>query len=331
MTDAQIRDAARRVRCGEPPPDPVIDVLRDAVRASLSKIRLPDALSPYGHFGADVHEDLLNDWLTARLLVGGGLLKLLDRAADARGLRAMAEQNFYQWLLNARPRSYSQNIYRRMVDKLGENSDRFHVVHHAQRRQHQGWALVEQGSPPLFAGTDDDLKAAATAAGHISLVRYSPNAKKLDPLVSTPELMRFCEVVMRQTAAAHTPETLLRALATRLELAPVHADSIEELAEAGSELGAEEVDVDESIDLRDTAIAVIAQILNPRVAEVIVATERRGEQGKDLAERLGVSPATVASDRKAVILLCTRFAENLDAAARLLKEVVDLLYEGADG
>jgi DNA-binding NarL/FixJ family response regulator len=331
MTDAQIRDAARRVRRGDPPPDALVDLLRDAVHASLSKIRLPDAVSPYGHFGPDVHEDLLNDWLAARLLVGGGLLKLLDRAADARGLRAMAEQNFYQWLLNARPRSYAQNIYRRMVDKLAENPDRFHVVHEARRRQHEGWALVEQGSPPMFAGTDDDLKAAASAAGHIPLVRYSPDAKKLDPLVDTPELMRFCEVVIRQTAAAHTPETLMRALATRVELAPVDPDSIDELADAGQELGAEEVDVDESIDLHDTAIAVIAQITNPRVAEVIVATERRGEQGKNVAERLGVSPATVASDRKAVILLCTRFAEDLDAAARLLKEVVDLLYEGADG
>jgi DNA-binding NarL/FixJ family response regulator len=103
------------------------------------------------------------------------------------------------------------------------------------------------------------------------------------------------------------------------------------MAAAGHEPPDDEVDVDEHLDLRPAAINVIAQITNPRRAEVIVATERRGEAGKDVAARLGVSPATVTSDRRAVILLVTKVAENLDAASKLLKEVVDLLYEATDG
>lgn len=331
MTDRQLREAARRIRRGDDPPDYVIDALRDAVRATLAVIRLPDAVSPFGHFGDDVHEDLLNAWIAAKLLRAGALLKLLDKAKDVSGFQFMAEQSLYQWLLDARPRSYSANIYRRMVEKLEEHSDRFHVAHEAKKRQHRGWALVEHGSPDMFAGSDRDLTAAAMAAGEITLTIWSPGSKHLDPLVGSDELMRFCEAVMRALGAAVTPEVLMRALATRVDLGDVESKSIDEMAETGDEIADAEVDVDEALDLRATAINVIAQITNPRQAEVIVATERRGESGKDAAARLGVSPATVAADRKAVILLVTRFAENRDAASRLLKEVVDLLYEASDG
>ena len=331
MTDRQLREAARRVRQGEDAPGYVIDALRDAVVATLAVIRLPDAVSPFGHFGRDVHEDLLNAWIAARLLPAGGLLKLLDKAKDVSGFQFMAEQNFYQWLLNARPRSYSSNIYRRMVEKLEERSDRFHVVHDAKKRQHRGWALVAQGAPEMFAGSDRELTAAAMAAGDITLTIWSAGSKNLDPLVGSDELVRFCEVVMRALNAAVTPEILMRALAKRVDLADVAPESIDELAETGEEIADVGFDVDETLDLRPTAMNVIAQITSPRQAEVLVATERRGEAGKDVAARLGVSPATVASDRKAVILKVARFAESPDAASRLLKEVVDLLYEASDG
>lgn len=331
MTDRQLREAARRIRQGEDAPGYVIDALRDAVAATLTVIRLPDTVSPFGHFGRDVHEDLLNTWIAARLLPAGGLLKLLDKAKDVSGFQFMAEQNFYQWLLNARPRSYSSNIYRRMVDKLEEYPDRFHVVRDATKRQHRGWALVAQGAPEMFAGSDRELTAAAMAAGDITLTIWSVGSKNLDPLVGSDELMRFCEVVMRALDAAVTPEILMRALAARVDLADVAAESIDEMTETGEEIADVGFDVDEGLDLRPTAVNVIAQVTSPRQAEVIVATERRGEAGKDVAARLGLSPATVASDRKAVILLVARFAENPDAASRLLKEVVDLLYEESDG
>jgi hypothetical protein len=218
VTDRQLRDAARRLREREEIADYVIDALRDAVRATLAVIRLPDAVSPFGHFGADVHEDLLNSWIEARLLRNGGLLKLLDKSADACGFAAMAEQNFYHWLLNARPRSHASNIYRRMVDQLAADPARFHVVHDAARRQHKGWAPVEQGSPAMFAGSDRQLTAAAMAFGDIAVIRWSPDSKNLDPVVSSQQLMDFCESVMRTLAAALTPEMLMRALCTRLDL-----------------------------------------------------------------------------------------------------------------
>jgi DNA-binding NarL/FixJ family response regulator len=256
--------------------------------------------------------------------------KLVDKAKDRAGFQFMAEQSFYQWLLNARPRSYASNIYTRMVTKLEEHDDRFHVVHDAVTRQHRGWALVDQGAPAMFAGADRELVAAAMAAGDIQLTLYKPDSKNLDPLVGSDELMRFCEVVMRALGAAATPELLMRALAVRVDLAEIEPDSIDEMGEAGQEVAASADDVDETIDLRTMAINVIAQIINPRWAEVIVAIERRGEAGKDVAARLGVSAATVTSDRKNVVLLVTRSAENHDAS-RLLKEVVDLLYEASDG
>jgi hypothetical protein len=331
VTAQQLRDAARLIRDGHEVPEYVVDALGDAVRVTLGVIRLPDAVSPFGHFGVDVHEDLLNGWIESKLLPAGGMLKLLDKAKDVAGFQFMAEQNFYQWLLNARPRSYASNLYRRMVEKLAADPHRFHVVHEANKRQHRGWALVEQGTPAMFAGSDRELTAAAMAAGEIPVVRWSPDSKNLDPLISSNELMRFCEVVMRTLQAGVTAEMLMRALATRLDLADAAPQSLEELADAGEEVPDEDVDVDEELDLRPMAINVIARITNPRQAEVIVATERRGEAGKDVAERLGVSPATVTADRKAVILLVIGFAENRGAASRLLKEVVDLLYEACDG
>jgi hypothetical protein len=332
MTDRELRDAGRRLRRGEDPPGYLVDALRDAVRATMAIIRLPDAVSPYGHFGQDVHDDLCNGWIAAKLLRDGGILKLVDKAKDVSGFQFMAEQSFYQWLLNARPRSYSSNIYRRMVNKLEEQTDRFLLIRDAKRSQHRGWALVDQGAPAMFAGSDRELAAAAMTAGDIELKLWKPDSKNLDPLVGSDELMRFCEVVMRALDAAVTPEILMRALAMRVDLAEVDPDSIDEMGELGEEISAPtDIDIDEALDLRSAAINVITQITNPRWTEVIVATERRGEAGKDVAERLGVSPATVASDRKNVILLVARFAENLDAASRLLKEVVDLLYEASDG
>lgn len=333
MTERELRDSGRRLRRGEGPPRCLVDALREAVSATLAVIRLPDAVSPFGHFGSDVHADLLNSWLEDKLLNhgGAGLLKLVDKAKDRAGFQFMAEQSFYQWLLNARPRSYASNIYKRMVTKLEEQADRFHVVHDAARRQHRGWAVVDQGAPAMFGGSDRELVAAAMAAGSIQLTLYKPGSKNLDPLVGSDELMRFCEVVMCALQAAVTPEILMRALAMRVDLAEIDPDSIDEMGEAGGMLAAAADDVDEALDLRSMAINVITQLTNPRWAEVIVATERRGEAGKDVAARLGVSAATVTSDRRNVVLLVTQSAENHDAASTLLKEVVDLLYEASDG
>lgn len=333
MTERELRDAGRRLRRGEDPPRYLIDALRDAVTATLAVVRLPDAVSPLGHFGRDVHEDLLNSWLAEKLLKDerAGMLKMVDKAKDRAGFQFMAEQNFYQWLLNARPRSYASNIYKRMVTKLEERTDRFRIVHPAARRQHRGWALVDQGAPAMFAGSDRDLIAAAMAAGDIELKLYRADSTNLDPLVGSDELMRFCEIVIRTLGAAVTPEILMRALAMRVDLAEIDPDSIEAMSEGGEEVAAATADVDESIDLKSMAISVIVEITNPRWAEVIVATERCGETGKDVAARLGVSAATVTSDRKNVVRMVTQRAENRDAASRLLKKVVDLLYEASDG
>jgi DNA-binding NarL/FixJ family response regulator len=325
MTAEQLRQAARQLRGGEEIPTELLDALRAAVSSTVRSGRLPNSLSPYGHWGDDIVEELLQSWLADKLLLHSALLALLDRARSPAAFGSMARRSFYHWLLSTRPRSEASNIYSRLVAALEDHPEQFRVAVEASERQHRWWALADDQDAVPFAGDDRNLAAAAMAAGELAIVRYSTSSR-LSPVISSAQLLRYCQAVMAALSAALTPALLMRALATRVDLGDVRDVALEE-----GRVTHEDVlgDPAGQLELRESALAVLGQ-LTPRQAEILLATERGDETGAQLAQRLECSPATISNEQRRVGNLIDQLTADDAERTSLLKKLVDLLYEGSD-
>ncbi len=321
VTDGELRAARRQLRSGGQPAAPVLAELRHVVRWMVRGGGLPPSYAPYGMWDDEAEDELFQGWLAERLLAGGGLQSLLDRARTPAALRRMSERSLRQWLLNRRARSQTQNLYWR-TSKLLREDERFICVREAARPADAWWSLCDREDVPEWTGDDRRLLAVAWSLGDFQVIRYKADARKLSPLLGTADLARFVEGMLAATGCRLTLAQLARALELRFGL---HVVRVEEL-EAVPEPEQPQPGVDAQVALAATVRAIVAE-LTPRQAVVLLGT-RAEETWDAMAAELGCSPATISNEQRRIGQVVERHAE--DAAERdvLLRMTGDALYEG---
>jgi DNA-binding CsgD family transcriptional regulator len=298
--------------------EPLFNELRRVTRSLLRAVPLPVSLSPYGRWDDSVADDLLHDWAEKRLLRRGTLLALLDKAWSPAAFRRLAQASLYQYVLSARSRSQSQNIYSRLLTVL-EQDDRFRIARDAARRADQYFTLSETPAVGLFDENERLLSAAAFAAGDLAVLRYSPEAKRLSPAIASGELARFAASVMTHLDAGMTPPQIMRALAVRMDLETGHEVTVE----PGTIETAREQTIADRVALRQAALSALAGMTS-RQAEILARTAR-GETGQSIAEQLKISPATVHYEQRRVAALIDQFADNDDERIAVIEVLAGLL------
>jgi hypothetical protein len=320
VTEQQLRAERRSLRDGRDPSPEILKLLRDVVHWMV-RGGLPLSYSPYGSWNDEAEEDLFQGWMTDRL-VTGGLLSMVDRARTAGALRRMAELSLRQWLLNQRTRSQAQNLYWRLRDLLAKD-EQFVRVRDAHREADSSWALADAPDAGDWTGDDRRLLSVAWSLGDFEVVRYKPEAKKLSPLLSTPELTRFA-AGMLSACGRLTLAQLVRALELRFDLVGIDVGDLDAVEEPKQP----QLDVDEEVVLGQTVAAIMSQ-LTRRQAQVVLET--RAELTLDeMAEALGCSPATISNEQRRIAALVDRHSETDDERNLLLRMLGDALYEESE-
>lgn len=322
MTEARLQELRRQVRAGELPDD-LLAELKDVARSLSRRRLLPPSFAPYGVWNEEAAEEAFSSWYTEKLLGRGQLRVLLDRAGSDRALRALAGRSLRQHLINSHDRSQSHNLYRRLVDVLGE--DQFELRREAKRFGDRWFALTE--APADLSPWTGDNRALATLAwslGDFTVIRYGATSKKLSPVLDSAELARFAAGLIGRADALISPDVVMRALIIRFELDEIVPRSTDEISVPIVEMRSPEEDV----LLRDTARSILAD-LTSRQREIL---RRTGEETvADLAESLECSVGTVVNEQRRIGASFSRLSANAEERDRLLKIGADLVYLDDNG
>lgn len=282
---------------------------------------LPPSYAPYGVWNQEAEEEVFQSWTAERLIAGGQLQALLDRATNVESFRRLAERSLRQHVLNQRERSQAQNLYWRTAEML-EDDDDFHDFVGAKRPQNVWWGLAawKGHDRPQFPGGDEELIGHTWALGDFQVIRYRPDARKLSPVLSTDELKCLLVGLLDRVQALLTLTRIMRAIEHRFDLGEVRLEALE-----APEAEAAPADEADPVVLEETALAMIAE-MSSRQVEVLVRSEA-GETIDQMAERLECSVGTVVNERRQVGAILARHSETDNQRAAVLRKVLDLLYE----
>lgn len=321
MTDAQYRGARSAfIRTGRIDPGLLV-LLRRVAQHFVRRGGMPPIYSPTGQWNAEAEQELLADWLEARL-VKGQLARILHDAATPSAFARIAETALRRHAINRLERSQAGNLFVRLRKMLPEDNELV-MVQGAVRDQDKAWGLASWGGPrSVWAGRDQDLVSAAWGLGHFDTVTYRDDARKLSPLLGSDDLRRFVHGMLAAVGSALTLSQFVRALVLRFELEPV---ALEQLSEESDQLRASDPPFDEQVAARQAAFAAIAE-LTRRQVEVLRWQLGRAST-RDIAKELGISVGTVSSEQKTIGSVLRRVSDPEGASrVTLLNVLRDMLF-----
>lgn len=322
LGQSELLDAKHRfVNVGEIT-EPLFAELAMVAHFLIQNGHLPPSYAPYGLWNEEASQELLQEWITEKLLLAGGLAANFDSAANPKSFRVLAERSLRQFVLNRRQRSQSQNLYERTM-RLLKDDQSFEIAHPAERPQDVVWALRDQPPRAAFDGSERELLAFAYSLGEFELIHYKASAEKLAPLLATEELTRFTSGMINAAGPLSLGQ-LMVTLELRFDLAPVSFHSLQ--ADNPPEPESDRNLEDEVVG-RASGLTVIAE-LTSRQSRVLLS--RRAEVTiEETATELGCSVGTVANEQEAIARVLRRHCQGADEEHELLKIVGDLLYESS--
>jgi len=310
MTEADYQAARTRVLARKDPPTELLEECRRIVGLLIRTSGLPPHYSPYGVWSEEAIEEVLADWIEARLMSRGQLLAIMQRAPVLPVFRRMAETSIRQHLIDSLKRSQAANLHARVTRRLSED-ERFKGLGTG------GAALwmLRDGSAEPFAGNDRDLVAVAWSLGEFHVIRYEPDAGKLSPLLEAEELDHF--LVGMLGVGAMSVATIMRALRMRFAVED-HAPE----EELDHEQEGSRREPESEVVIAELVTATLAE-LTQRQAEVLVGVDE-GLSGSDLAQQLGCSTGTISHERRQIEDILARLGTDAPA---VLKLVLDALFK----
>lgn len=322
MTSSEYEDA-RRAFLGTGELDPSLLVLLQRTVARLIRYGgLPPHYSPTRHWDHDAEQEVLADWLAARLIGTGQLTAILHEAATPGSFMRIGELFLRRHLIGRLERSQATNLFAR-VRQLLEDDPELIVLVPATRDQDAGWGLAEwrHVGRPHWSGADRDLASAAWGLGEFTTIQYRNDARKLSPLLEHDELRRFVTGLLAALDATLTPADLTRALVLRFDLGSVVVD---ELDDEAATVPARD-DVVGQVAAAELAVAVLAELTRRQVD--VLRGWLANQPVREIASELRVAAGTVHSDQRAITATLRRVCDPDGAShAALLNGLRDALF-----
>jgi DNA-binding CsgD family transcriptional regulator len=277
---------------------------------------LPPVYSPNGRWDADAEEEILADWMAARL-VKGQLKAILDEAATPQSFARLAEACLRKHAINRREPSQTANLFNRLRKMLPVD-DHLVQMQDAVRDQDKAWGLRSWDEVRvIWTGDERDLASAAWGLGEFATVAYQAGAKRLSHLLEADELTRFVHELLAAVGLPLTLAQIVRALERRFSLEPV---VLEDLGDEANDLEAQQPSVSDEVAARQAALAAIGE-LTPRQVEVL-RTQLGNASTRDISAELGVSVGTVSSEQKKISTVLRRISDSEDAGRVVLLNVL---------
>jgi DNA-binding CsgD family transcriptional regulator len=321
VNEEEYRRARRAfIRTGRPEKE-LLELLRQVARRFVRRGGLPPMYSPTGQWDEQAEEEILADWAATRL-VRGQLARMLHDAGTPSAFARLAEAALRNHALDRLERTQAGNLFARLRKMLPADPELI-LTHQAKRDQDKAWGLRSLGdSRSVWTGDDSELIATTWGLGEFDTVVHRDDARKLSPLLKTPELRRFVHELLAAVEAPLTLSQLMRALVLRFDLEPV---ALEELDAEVHQPPTREPAQDEQVTAERAAIAALTE-LTGRQVEVLRLQLGRSST-RDTAAELSISVGTVQAERNAISAVLRHYGQVEDASNPvLLNKLREMLF-----
>lgn len=266
---------------------------------------------------ADAVIETVQAWLEESLL-RGSLQQAFDSCASPRALSRYLERALRNWLIARSRRASGPRLLERAAELMVADQE-FALVRDAVALTQRWWGLPAWEAPGLYSGGDDEVVSAAWSLGDFALLRY-PSSERSDPVLSTPDLRRFLQGLLKQVGRCLSGQHFDLALRARFHYAYapgyVDLDDAPELASAGSP--------EATVQLRDAARVGLAALSR---RQLLVLQQRPATTLEDLARRLEVSRGTVDNEYRRAILKIREASPSDADFDEVLENVIEMASE----
>lgn len=303
------------------------DFARLLYRSARTAGRAHNFPAPDGHTGWDAAAaiEVGNDFLTSTN-IRRRLTEMALRADDDEQLRRVLTHSIVNFLRERARATVTGRLIRRLKEVLDEDSG--FVIVPAGRPGAGQVALAEWDETPPFGGREQDLIRAAYGVQNVSVVRWSPTARRAGPLADRESLIRVSAAILRAAEGSLSWSDLARVVATRFGVAPsalpvtTPVEAMDDLGFARAAMAPERAfpyeAPGESV-LRETVARSVLDQLTPRERLVLAWL---GETIRTIADRTGLPVSTAGvvkqrvTDRLLTMLIDVDDKEAAAVAAR---------------
>jgi hypothetical protein len=297
----------------------IAELLERVVRATAPAYP-PGEYSDAGVWNREALEDVLQDWVTDRLLSRGDLTVMLETAGSEHSLRAALTNSFSQFLINRRRRTSATNLYKRVAAMLRKDPG-FAPVGRSNRAGEQLWSLagMRVGGPsalPLGALVSIALELDDEA---LEVVRYGPYSLKSSPILREPRLHEFVAFLLEHAEGALSLGTIIKVLRRRFRLLAAEPVQLDEALES------EEPPVPLRVE-RDAATQSVVSRLGLDLARALRAYETPDRDFAAAGKAIGGGRLEGEHAVSNVLALIAEYADSLEEARAIYRSVVESLF-----
>lgn len=263
-------------------------------------------------------EDVLQDWVTTRLLDRGDLARIMSTARSLGALRRILTVSFSQFLINGRRKSAAANVYKRTLDCL-KSDPRFQQIGKAHRPQDQLWCLAE-GPSDRYVGTLEELvrHSQQLSDDDIQVVRYGPHSLKSSPILRNPQIPTFLLHLFKGARGALELSEIAQIMRHRFNLVMMAPSELDSSIEAL-----------DSSPLRTIAAEEIADSVKCRLSQddqsILVEIAKASDDLGLLQER-GLSKSEAAATIGRTMGMIADLADDPDEASRAFGLLIESLF-----
>lgn len=316
VTDDEFAEAAQALDQGEitRPLHAFVPRLVQVIAATRS---VPPSLSTTGAWDAEGVEETVAGWWEERLLTGT-LREAFDRCTNSRTLSRFLETSLRNWLIDRTRRSRQPRLLARARALLAGDPETFEAVIPGPPLDVQ-WGLASWAAAQPFTGSIEELLRHVYALGDFELLRFSDQAQKAEPVISSADLRRLVHGLLERTGQLITLRQLDEVLRARFAEAFASSEPVDELPDPPS---ADPPVVDQAVAL-EIARQLLAGLTSRQVS-ILVGRYLRSATLEQLAEEHGCSRGTADNELRRAHAVLRQGLTSDDDRPLVLKNLLDL-------
>ena len=324
MTGALTNQDLRRLRrcggsaaCNDPK---ILALLSDIVE------RYPEAKIHW--LLRDGRQEILAGWLERRLIAGGRLTAMIDKAWSVRALRAIAAQDLQQYADEQRRGELPTRLFKRLDKLLRADPERFRVMMLSDKPGSTYWTLASRPASAVFSEREQELRAHVFGLA-LNPLTEAPDAGKQTQFLSAAELDRYAFGMLERTARGLSLDQLLLGLVQAFALKPSFQELPQEdqLDDPPFQAERQGIETHDPPGLPDTnatlpAARALIESLTARQIEVLRRIHTGADNQRAIAAQLGCSPATISAEKSAIaraLSACAAPTEQVEVLAITIK------------
>lgn len=268
-----------------------------------------------GRWDTEGIEETRQAWLEESLL-RGGLQSAFDRCATPRAFSRYLERALRNWLISRSRTAHGQRLLERARQLMSQEEEIFELFVDAPEPARRWWGLRGWTDPPPWQQPESVLLAHAWALGDFAVMRFGPRATNHDPVLSTPDLLRFLSGLLERVEHLLSVSLIDGVLRSRFDLGQHAAESLEVAAEV-----ADPADVADLTLVQEAADVAIVSMTGRQLG---ILRDRPGSTLEELATQYNSKRSTVDNEYRRALIVIREAAPAEELFEAVLEKVLEI-------